>query len=77
MKVIDVLNLSFNEVHRIETQMHELEKNMLNLDGIELKRTLEKYSELMQLYEIKGGYDMEEKLSRICKGLKFDENFLK
>jgi len=74
---IDVLNLSFSQVHHIETKMRELEKDMLNLDGNELKKTLTKYSELMQMYEIKGGYDIEEKLSKICKGLKFDENFLK
>lgn len=76
MKVIDVLNSSFEEVYRIEAEMHKLEKIMLNLDGIELKRVLDRYSELMQLYEIKGGYDIEEKLSKICKGLKFNESFL-
>ncbi len=77
MKVIDVLNLNFDEVHRIETKMHELEKSMHNLEGTDLKRTLEKYSELIQMYEVKDGYAIEEKLSKICKGLKFDENFLR
>lgn len=77
MKVIDVLNLSFKEVYDIEVEMHELESNMQSLAGIELKRTLDKYSKLIQLYEIKGGYDIAEKLSKICKGLKFDEDFLK
>ena len=76
MKVIDVLNLSFAEVHGIEEKMHEFEKNMQNLEGIELKRTLEKYSDLIQLYEAKGGYEIEEKISKICKGLKLEEEFL-
>jgi ATPase subunit of ABC transporter with duplicated ATPase domains len=76
VKVIDVLNSSFEEVHRLEAEMHVLEKSMLNIDGTELKRILARYSKLMQLYEIKGGYDIEEKLSKICKGLKFNESFL-
>lgn len=76
MKVIDVLNSSFSEVYRIEANLRELEKAMTLLDGTELKRNLEKYSELMSSYEIAGGYETEEKLSRICTGLKFDERFL-
>jgi ATP-binding cassette, subfamily F, member 3 len=76
MKVIDVLNLSFDEVYKIEKEIHLLEKDMQVLDGIELKKTLAKYSELLQLFEIKGGYEVDEKLNKICKGLKFDEAFL-
>lgn len=76
MMVIDVLNLSFDEVHKMEMEMRALEKDMLNLDEIELEKTLEKYSKLTALYEFKGGYAIEEKLSKICKGLKFDEDFL-
>ncbi|MGF7059923.1 ribosomal protection-like ABC-F family protein [Brassicibacter mesophilus] len=76
MKVIDVLNLSFEEIYRIEMEMRELEKDMMNFDDNDLKKTLTKYSELTQLYEFKGGYEIGEKISKICKGLKFDENFL-
>lgn len=76
VKVRDVLNLSFDEVYKIEKEMRGLEKEMLDLDGIELERTLAKYSDLIQLYEFKGGYDVEEKLNKICKGLKFKESFL-
>lgn len=76
MKVIDVLNLSFDEVHQIEVKMRALEKDMAILTGADLKRTLARYSELSQLYESKGGYEIEEKLSKVCKGLGFDESFL-
>ena len=41
-----------------------------------LEKALKQYSELVQLYEVKGGYDIEEKLSKICTGLKFDDSFL-
>lgn len=77
MSVIDVLNLSFQELHDIEEKMHLLEKAMQCTAGRELKRNLDQYSQLMQLYEVKGGYEIKEKLSKICKGLKFDEGFLK
>lgn len=76
LKVIDVLNLSFTEVYEIEVKMRQLERDMTYLEGNSLKKSLKVYSELMQLYEVKGGYEIHEKLSKICKGLKFEENFL-
>lgn len=76
LKVIDVLNLAFQEVHDIENEMRELEAKMKILKGAELEKALKKYSELTQIYEVKGGYDIEEKLSKICTGLKFDDSFL-
>ncbi|MBH1940428.1 ABC-F family ATP-binding cassette domain-containing protein [Mobilitalea sibirica] len=76
MKVIDVLNQSFEEIHMVEKEMHLLEKSMQELEGKELEKTLNRYSELLQLYEFKGGYEIDEKLNKICTGLKFDENFL-
>lgn len=76
LKVLDVLKLSFKEIYELEEKMRELEKDMTSLEGLALNRTLEKYSELMQLYEVKGGYETQEKLSKICSGLKLDENLL-
>lgn len=76
LKVIDVLNLAFEEAHNIEREMHKLEDKMKALEGNELERVLKQYSDLVQLYEVKGGYEIEEKLGRICTGLKFDDSFL-
>lgn len=76
LKVIDVLNLAFEEIHRIESEMRILEDKMKTLEGAALEKALEKYSQLVQLYEVKGGYDIQEKLSKVCTGLKFDESFL-
>jgi ATP-binding cassette subfamily F protein 3 len=77
LKVIDVLNLAFEEVHRIESKMRKLEEEMKFLEATALEKALKQYSELIQLYEVKGGYATEEKLSKICTGLKLDESFLK
>ena len=76
LKVIDVLNLAFEEAHNIEREMHKLEDKMKALEGNELERVLKQYSDLVQLYEVKGGYEIEEKLGRICTGLKFGDSFL-
>jgi ATP-binding cassette subfamily F protein 3 len=77
LKVIDVLNLAFEEVHGIESKIRKLEEEMKFLEAATLEKALKQYSELLQLYEVKGGYDTEEKLSKICTGLKLDDSFLK
>ena len=76
IKVIDVLKLAFEEVYSIENKMRELEERMKFLEADNLEKALKQYSELVELYEAKGGYNTEEKLSKICTGLKLDESFL-
>lgn len=76
IKVIDVLKMAFSEVYEIEEKMHKLEDEMKVLKGDELERSLKQYSRLVQSYEVKGGYNTEEKLAKICTGLKFTQNFL-
>lgn len=76
LKVIDVLNLAFEEIETIEKQMRELEEQMKIVEGTALEKALTKYSNLVQSFEVKGGYDREEKLGKVCTGLKFDECFL-
>ena len=76
IKVIDVLKLAFEEVYSIENKMRELEEKMKFLEANNLEKALKQYSELVELYEAKDGYNTEEKLSKICTGLKLDENFL-
>lgn len=74
--VIDILNMAFAEVRSIEQELRSLEEKMNTLEGVALEKVLKQYSELTQLFEVKGGYEIEEKLSRVCKGLNFSESFL-
>lgn len=75
-KVVDILNLAFDEVKEIEEQIKELEDKMSSLDGMELEKSLKRYSRLQESYDSKGGYNQKEKLSKVCKGLKITEEFL-
>jgi ATP-binding cassette, subfamily F, member 3 len=76
LKVIDVLNLAFEEIEGIENQMRELEERMKTLEDSALEKALNKYSDLVQLFEVKGGYERDEKLSKVCTGLNFTDSFL-
>ncbi|MGH4137892.1 ribosomal protection-like ABC-F family protein [Clostridium sp.] len=74
-KVIDVLKTAFKQQYEINRELKIIEKKMANLKGSELEYTLRKYGEVNDLYEAKGGYEIEEKMSKVCTGLKFNEEF--
>lgn len=75
-KVNDILNLAFRELDYLEEQQKVLENEMEHLQGTCLEAVLMQYSQLQQDYGMKGGYDRNEKLSKVCTGLKFDDAFL-
>ncbi|RIW28060.1 ABC transporter ATP-binding protein [Bacillus salacetis] len=76
MKVLDILNLAFKEVKEIEREMRAAEEKLKLLKGDSLDKALNRYSGLVQLFETRGGYEQEEKMSRVCTGLKFEDRFL-
>jgi len=48
---------------------------MSSVKGQELNAIMKKYGELQDSFERQGGYDIEEKLSKVCNGLGIDEGF--
>ena len=74
--VKEVLNQAFGELHSIESNIKALEERMELIEGDELERALKEYSRLQQQYEVKGGYEQDEKLSKVCQGLNLTENFI-
>ncbi|WOO38068.1 ABC-F family ATP-binding cassette domain-containing protein [Anaerocolumna sp. AGMB13020] len=76
VRVIDVLNMAFEEVYELEAELRSLELEMQQAEGTILEKVLKKYDNCLKQYESKGGYQVTEKLNRICKGLKFSEEFL-
>lgn len=71
--VIDVLNTAFKDINEIKKELTKLEKQLE--EGTEIEASLNKYSKLQALYESLGGYEKEEKLSKVCEGLKIHEEF--
>lgn len=74
--VAKVLDTAFSNLKKIEDEMKALEISMHSLKEYQLEKTLKQYSYLQECYEAKGGYETEEKYSKICAGFKFTEDFL-
>jgi ATPase subunit of ABC transporter with duplicated ATPase domains len=74
-RAMDVLNEAFKDVLRIKEKLRSLENEMINLQGQELDNIMGRYGELQIQYESQGGYEIEEKISKICTGLKINEEF--
>ena len=74
-KVIDVLNLAFENIDNVYKELEILEKQLSNVDEANMDKVLNKYSKVQVLYESLGGYEKEEKLSKVCTGLKINDSF--
>ncbi len=74
-KVNDVLNLAFEKQYEIKEQMRELENQMSCTDAEKLDSIMNKYGKLQNMFEHMGGYEIEERISKICTGLKISEEF--
>jgi ATP-binding cassette subfamily F protein 3 len=74
--VKEVLNQAFGELYSIESNIKALEERLELIEGDDLERALKEYSRLQQEYEVKGGYEQDEKLSKVCQGLNLRENFI-
>ncbi|MDD3223397.1 MAG: ABC-F family ATP-binding cassette domain-containing protein [Clostridium sp.] len=72
---LDVLNTAFEKVDSVHEKMKILESKLTKVDMYNYEELLRKYSNIQDLYERLGGYNKEEKLSKILSGLKIDENF--
>ncbi len=73
--VIDVLNSAFEKADSLQKELELLEKQLATVDESNMERLLNKYSKLQSLYENLGGYEQEEKLSKVCTGLKINDKF--
>lgn len=74
--VNNVLQMAFDKISIMEDKMKAFEQEMQQLKGKELQYVLDQYSDISRGYELAGGYDKQEKLSKVCIGFKFNEEFL-
>lgn len=73
--VLKVLESAFDELHKISDEMRMLENNMSGLIEQTLNIAVKKHGELQHIFELEGGYEIEEQMSKVCTGLKINENF--
>ncbi|EKQ57809.1 MULTISPECIES: ribosomal protection-like ABC-F family protein [unclassified Clostridium] len=74
-KVIDVLNTAFEKVDSLQKELEYLEAQLSKANEGNTEKLLSNYSKVQILYEGLGGYEKEEKLSKVCAGLKISEGF--
>ncbi len=75
--VVDILNKAFEKIHELKLQMEALEKTFEFLSKEDLSRAVKKYGEIHDLYEISGGYNINEKINKIMNGLEINEEMQK
>lgn len=75
--VLDVLNEAFKSLNEMKLQMEQLEKSFDGLKNDALRAAISKYSSLHDTYEIRGGYNTDEKLNKILKGLEISDDMQK
>jgi len=56
------------DLQQMESELRQLEKNIAEIDDV---AALERYAELQQLFEQRGGYQMESEVGRVLHGLGF------
>ncbi|WP_418223180.1 ribosomal protection-like ABC-F family protein [Clostridium isatidis] len=74
-KVLDVLNTAFEELDKTYKELEILEKELSEVGEGDMDKLLDKYAKKQALYESLGGYEKEEKLNKVCTGLKINDNF--
>lgn len=74
--VIDVLMEAFSELMTLKDKMRNLE-NKMSKASENIATHLEAFGKIQEKYEINGGYRVEEKLSKITKGMTIDEEMQK
>jgi len=62
---------AFGHLQQIEHEMHELEHRMAET-GIDLEKTLSRYSDLQHEFEREGGFEYSAKAEAILQGLGFE-----
>lgn len=75
--VIDILKSAFESLYQMEAKLHDYENQMQTIsDEKELNDVIKKYSNLLEQYSLKGGYDIDVQIDTVVNGLKIDRALL-
>lgn len=74
--VKDLLMNYFKDVMEIESKLRECEYQMTVVDQSKLEKLLETYGKLQDKFSQMGGYEIDEKIGKICRGFKISNEML-
>ncbi len=74
--VKEILTKSFEEIFRLERQLREYEEKLSIASPEKLNPIIEIYSKLQERFMDMGGYEVDEKVSKICNGFKISDSML-
>lgn len=73
--VKEVLYFAFEDIYEIKSKMTIIEKQLDQQEN-NIDELMKKYGELQQSFELLGGYDIEEKVSKVTVGLNISDEML-
>ncbi len=74
--VRDILLKTFDEVFKVEKQLRKYEEKLASVSPDKMDSVLEIYGKLQEHFFNMGGYEIDEKVSKICKGFKISDEML-
>ncbi len=74
---IDILNSSFEYLHKLEQELKNYEQHMcIEEDAEKLNILIKRYSYLQEKFILLGGYEIENQINYVVNGLKIDKTLL-
>ncbi|MCT4688123.1 ribosomal protection-like ABC-F family protein [Vallitalea sp.] len=74
--VKEVLYLAFSDVYDIKKKMIKIEHSLTN-EGNDIDKLMKEYGQLQERFELLGGYDIDEKMSKVTIGLRISDSIQK
>lgn len=74
--VRDILLRSFENIFELEKKLREYEEKLASVPADKLESILKMYGRLQEEFTNLGGYEIDEKVSKICNGFKISEEML-
>lgn len=76
VSVRNILLKSFDEVFKVEKQLREYEQKLATVSSDKMDSILNNYGKLQERFTNMGGYEIDEKVSKICSGFKIADEML-
>lgn len=75
-KVKDILKDSFEEINAMEKRLNDLQNKLSDTTAEDYDVTLSRYCNLLERFQMSGGYDVDVQISTVVEGLGIDKGML-